>query len=150
MKSVRRIVTGNDEAGVSRVISVGELASSHMTELWRTDAQSRLGSEPSGNFVLEPPPGGSCWRIVEVPPDIISREYFQQGVPGHDDEGFHCTNTVDYVFVLEGEITLELDEGQVDLRTGDCVVQRGTNHVWRNRGETPVRLLCVMVSAARD
>lgn len=145
---IRRIVTGHDEAGASCVISAGELPPSHLIELWRTDRNERFGSEPIGDFVLEPPARGSCWRIVEVPPDAVTREYFKQGLPGHDAEGFHCTDTVDYVFILEGEITLELDSGAVALRAGDYVVQRGTRHAWRNRGPASVRMLCAMLSAA--
>jgi hypothetical protein len=44
---------------------------------------------------------------------------------------------------------LELDEGGVDLRSGDCVGQRGTRHAWRNRSGRPVRMAVVMVSLAR-
>ena len=48
--------------------------------------------------------------------------------------------------ILDGEVTLAVDEGTVDLETGDCVVQRGTNHAWRNQSGRPVRMLVVMVS----
>jgi mannose-6-phosphate isomerase-like protein (cupin superfamily) len=48
--------------------------------------------------------------------------------------------------VLEGDITLELDTGEVDLHPGDCVVQRGTRHAWRNRADQPVRMVAVMLS----
>jgi quercetin dioxygenase-like cupin family protein len=35
--------------------------------------------------------------------------------------------------VLEGEVTLELDEGElVNLRQGDYLVQNGTRHAWHN------------------
>jgi uncharacterized cupin superfamily protein len=39
--------------------------------------------------------------------------------------------------VLEGEIDLLLDDGEVRLAAGDVVVQRGTNHAWLNRGACP-------------
>jgi uncharacterized cupin superfamily protein len=61
-------------------------------------------------------------------------------------DGFHTTQTVDYVMVLEGEIALELDTGEVTLRPGDCVVQRGTRHAWRNRSGKPVKMMAVMLS----
>jgi mannose-6-phosphate isomerase-like protein (cupin superfamily) len=48
--------------------------------------------------------------------------------------------------VLEGEISLELDTGEVLLEPGDCVVQRGTRHAWRNRSGGPVKMMAVMVS----
>jgi uncharacterized cupin superfamily protein len=61
-------------------------------------------------------------------------------------DGFHTTQTVDYVMVLEGEIALELDTGEVTLGPGDCVVQRGTRHAWRNRSGAPVKMMAVMLS----
>jgi quercetin dioxygenase-like cupin family protein len=48
--------------------------------------------------------------------------------------------------VLEGEISLELDIGEITLHPGDCVVQRNTRHAWRNRNDHPVRMVAVMVS----
>jgi Holliday junction DNA helicase RuvA len=47
---------------------------------------------------------------------------------------------------LEGEITLILDTQEVDLKKGDIVVQRGTNHAWSNRSDKP----CVMVFSQHD
>ena len=55
------------------------------------------------------------------------------------DPGMHQTNTVDYSVVYDGEIWLELDDGEtVHLKRGDVVVQNGTRHTWRNKGTEPV------------
>jgi len=35
----------------------------------------------------------------------------------------------------------------VQLKPGDCIVQRGTRHAWRNRSDGPVKMMAVMVSA---
>ena len=43
---------------------------------------------------------------------------------------------------------LELDDGSTVLQPGDCVVQRETNHAWRNHNDHPVRLLVVVVGTA--
>jgi uncharacterized cupin superfamily protein len=67
-------------------------------------------------------------------------------IEGIESDGFHTTQTIDYVMVLEGEIALELDDGEVQLKPGDCVVQRGTRHAWRNRSDGPVKMMAVMVS----
>ena len=45
------------------------------------------------------------------------------------------------------EITLILDEGEVELRTGDVVIQRGTSHAWSNRSGKPVKMLYVLIDA---
>jgi uncharacterized cupin superfamily protein len=47
------------------------------------------------------------------------------------------TNTFDFCFVLKGEIVLVLDDGEVTLKPGECVIQRGTNHAWSNRSDSP-------------
>jgi hypothetical protein len=45
----------------------------------------------------------------------------------------HRTVSLDYGVVLEGEVELVLDSGEVRLlKRGDVAVQRGTNHAWRN------------------
>ena len=47
------------------------------------------------------------------------------------------TETLDFCFVLEGEIVLVTDTGEAALKRGDMVVQRGTNHAWSNRSNAP-------------
>ena len=64
-----------------------------------------------------------------------------------DPDGFHTTASVDYVVVLDGDVTLQLDRGSVDLHTGDCVIQRATRHAWHNRTDRPTRMMVVMVSS---
>ena len=50
----------------------------------------------------------------------------------------HTTDTVDIDVVISGEVDLELDDGsEVHLRPGDCVIQNGTRHAWRNRTSEP-------------
>jgi quercetin dioxygenase-like cupin family protein len=44
---------------------------------------------------------------------------------------FHHTATLDYDIVLQGEVTLALDEGEVVLQAGDCVVIPAAMHAWR-------------------
>ncbi|WFU41513.1 cupin domain-containing protein [Bradyrhizobium sp. CB82] len=89
-------------------------------------------------------------RLMKVifPPDAVmmsltsdpSAEYMSR-LPGlakrfePENPGMHTTDTVDYGILVEGEISLELDDGQVvALKPGDVVVQNGTRHAWRNPG----------------
>ncbi len=152
--SVRRVVTGVDAEGRSTVISDGDaFGGDAWAEVWVSDPALGLDAvvDPhAGPLALEPPPGGTAWRVFEVPPDAVLRERLARtasGIPGMEPDGFHTTSTVDYVMVLEGEIALELDTGEVGLCPGDCVVQRGTRHAWRNRSDRPVRMVAVMLSA---
>jgi len=58
----------------------------------------------------------------------------------------HDTRTLDYLVVLSGSVTLELEDGSVELRAGDTAIQRANRHAWRNDGDEPCRLAVVMVS----
>ena len=151
---VRRVVTGVDDRGRSTIISDGDVfGGDAWAEVWMSDPTLGLDAvvDPhDGPLALEPPAGGTAWRVFEVPPDAVLRERLARTaprIPGMEPDGFHTTSTVDYVMVLEGEIALELDTGEVALRPGDCVVQRGTRHAWRNRSDRPVRMVAVMLSA---
>ncbi|MGH7857089.1 MAG: cupin domain-containing protein, partial [Candidatus Binatia bacterium] len=67
-----------------------------------------------------------------------------------DAPGMHTTQTVDYGVVLRGEISLELDDGaKVRLRPGDCVVQNGTRHAWRNESGRECVMAFVIVGAEK-
>jgi quercetin dioxygenase-like cupin family protein len=68
--------------------------------------------------------------------------------PEVDAEGFHRTRTVDHVLVLDGPVELVLDDESVIVEPGDCVIQRGTNHAWRNHGDAPIRLVTFMIGTA--
>ncbi|MFI5960203.1 cupin domain-containing protein [Cryptosporangium sp. NPDC051539] len=67
-----------------------------------------------------------------------------------DPPGMHRTDTVDFVVVLDGEVVLELDDGQErTLRPYDVVIQRGARHRWRNETNKPLRLSVVMLGIHR-
>ena len=57
----------------------------------------------------------------------------------------HRTETIDYAVVLDGEITLILDDEDVQLKAGDVVIQRGTSHAWSNRSQKVCRMLYVLI-----
>jgi quercetin dioxygenase-like cupin family protein len=148
MSTVRRIVTGINQSGRSGLVSDGPAPTSWCTELWATSADQPQGLDPAEiKPTLMPPPKGTRWRVVDLPPDAALRQTLStSAVEGVDKEGWHTTNTVDYVLILDGDITLELDDAKVELHAGDCVVQRATNHRWRNRGNRPARMIAVMVN----
>ena len=57
----------------------------------------------------------------------------------------HKTETIDYIILLKGDVTLILDEEEIDLKPFDVVVQRGTNHAWVNNGSEPALLIAVLI-----
>jgi quercetin dioxygenase-like cupin family protein len=100
-----------------------------------------LESEASGQR------GNSIVRAPDTRPEPGSsaRAAFDRGSPRHP--GFHKTSSVDYAIVLAGEIYALMDEGEVLLKQGDILVQRGTNHAWSNRSDAPAYLAFVLIDA---
>ena len=63
-------------------------------------------------------------------------------------DGKHQTPTVDYGIVLDGEIWMELDDGnETRLSQFDAFVQNGTRHAWRNKSDKPATIAVVLVGA---
>lgn len=61
----------------------------------------------------------------------------------------HRTLSMDYAVIQKGNIVLAMDGGEkVALQEGNIVIQRGTNHAWRNEGAEVCRM--VFVAAARE
>lgn len=175
----RRVVTGHDALGRACVVSAGPVDGDEAfihspgfraALLWKTEAGPQVGGKGGGQSEVVssvlPGPGGTCAMLVTFPPsshDLPSEAQRQAAgeemlarLPGLaerfevDAPGFHRTDTIDYGVLLEGELTLLLDEGEACVCTaGDIVVQRGTRHAWRNTGNTPARVLFVMVDAQR-
>ncbi|NDY91818.1 cupin domain-containing protein [Ideonella livida] len=178
--SIHRVVTGHDAHGRAVVASngplptVAEIAAVPGTvfhEVWSTAATPAPvdnGPDPStGPLMLPPPAGGTRIRFVDIPPD--TEELLAHGAArmqaafsllgdaaastvqaGSPHPLMHRTQSVDYGVVIEGELTLVLDEGEVQLRPGSVVVQRGTNHAWANRSGRPCRMLFVLVDGVYD
>ena len=142
----RRVVTGHDARGVSVFASDGPVAATrnapggaYFYEIWSTDTMpvpiAATGPDPALTALTVPPaPHGTKIRINEIPPGAVSP--------------VHRTQTVDYGIVLSGEVTLVLDDSETVLRSGDVVVQRGTNHRWENRGGQTARMAFVLIDGA--
>jgi mannose-6-phosphate isomerase-like protein (cupin superfamily) len=108
---------------------------------------------------LEPPRNGSVCRVVEFPPEAgylgkvsaadVAAYFAAMGSPaastgkspGAPHPYMQNTHSLDFCYVLAGEITLVLDTEEVHLREGDTVIQRGTSHAWSNRSDRPCRIL---------
>jgi len=175
-KPVRRIVTVDGEDGKSKAIADGPVADVRTdparpgfaaTRIWVTEqTPARFKGMPETldlPHALEPPRGGSVCRVVTFPPDAFwmrrvgakeIRDYFHAaGSPGASTYSpraphpyMQKTATLDFCLVLEGEITLVLDQQEVHLAAGDTVVQRGTSHAWSNRSGRP----CVIAISSHD
>ncbi len=157
---MNRVVTGFGAAGEPLIVRQGEPptvihAGRYVTtELWVTDrtppaaapADSDASTRP---WALEPPPGGTCFRIVEIAPAGEAEEADQAGdAEGDGFQAAHATGTLDYVTVLHGEVTLLVGDAEVTFGPGDSVVQQpGVPHDWQNRTAERVVMAGVLLSA---
>lgn len=177
---IHRVVTGHDAEGkaivsangpLPTVVDIAAIPGTVFHEVWSTAAAPAPidnGADPTlGSLVLPPPAQGTRFRFVDIPADTADllangaarmRDAFGQ----IGDEGastvnagsphplMHRTESIDYGVVIEGEMTLVLDDSEVVLRKGSVVVQRGTNHAWANRSGAPCRMLFVLVDGTYD
>lgn len=174
---VRRVVTAQSSNGKGVISSDGPVPTVFrlgdpevaLVEIWKTTLTPSIlrcaDEEPAtGPLLLPPPKGGHLFRISDIPPDPegpVSAEaaealFAQMGAADasshgaeHEDSGgmMHRTESLDYGIVLDGEIVLVVDEGEVLLKQGDVVVQRGANHAWSNRSGRNCRMAFFMVDA---
>jgi mannose-6-phosphate isomerase-like protein (cupin superfamily) len=143
---MRAIVT-TTVSGRSRLLKAEDVADHYWVNLWSVSADQPLGAEDPAAAPAWPPRGvgSASWMVVSVPPVEEMKAALAAGVDGVDPEGFHLTDTVDFVVILDGEVTLVLDDESVVVQPGDLVVQRNTNHAWLNHGDKPIRLLALMM-----
>ena len=170
---MRRLVTGVNAAGEAVFQRDDEsphrlqMGSFEMGETWFDPApvisdgtadlaETKLGSVPE--------PGEVLVRYVVFPPQaemdaILQQNDLQQNATAEvsdefhveqDNPGMHTTETIDYGFVLEGSLVLELDNGaRRVLNQGDTYIQNGTRHAWHNETDKPAVIGVVMLGAKR-
>ena len=132
----RRIVTGLDADGKSCVLFEGPAP----ITIWQTDSTpaDNSGTVDTGydGFDIAVAPGGTkCIAFAYEPRSDMGAI------------GMHATNTIDYVIILSGNVTMITETGETLLGAGDVVVDRGIIHGWRNDGDAPCQAVCVMVDA---
>lgn len=146
----RRLITSHDEAGKAVVKSIEPAkwqsmrnGAVSMSLIYTTsdplpnlnddaDIQIHEQKVEAGKVGLVSP-GGSVCRITDFSPS--------------NDPQMHRTKSLDYGVVMEGQMELILDSGEVHLmEKGDVAVQRGTMHAWRNPSSTQwARMLFVLL-----
>jgi mannose-6-phosphate isomerase-like protein (cupin superfamily) len=170
----RRVVTGHNAQGRSIFVADGPApavfdrgpGATAVTEFWETSATpaSNAGNDDATAGQpqrLPPPKHGSKFRVVEYPPDSkrvanlrtpgsahnAKSEGYSRDLGNSRHPGFHKTSTIDYAIVLSGEIYALMDEGEVLLKAGDVLIQRGTSHAWSNRTEESCCIAFVLIDA---
>lgn len=170
------VVTGQTQSGKSVVIRnepihpvrLALLPGYEFHRIWGSDSVPQLPSDgtPPPQPRYFPPKNGFRFAFFTIPPDTQTKldqinlasaiEEIQQKLPGMmdvlepDHPGVHTTDTVDFDVILSGEVHLELDDGaEILLKAGDCVIQNGTRHAWRNRSSEKCVIAVALVGAER-
>ena len=160
------------DGALPTVVEIAAVPGTVFHEVWSTEGSpARVAArelDPTASpLVLPPPAGGTRIRFVDIPPetpDMLAAsaarmgEAFSQlgdaaastGSGGAPHPLMHRTESIDYGVVIEGELTMVLDDAEVRLQPGTVVVQRGTNHAWANRSGKPCRMLFVLVDGRYD
>jgi len=173
---IRRVVTGHTADGKATVasdtevdpITVDVAPGAEFHRFWGADEAPRFPDDgsPCDAPAYFPGVGGFRFGMFTVPPHsavaaadldleaaVADFEAKLPGMAAHmepDNPGMHTTDTIDFEYVISGEVWLELDDGEeVLVRAGDTVVQNGTRHAWRNKGAEPCRLVFFIVGAHR-
>ena len=170
---MRRIITGHNEKGESVVTFEGPPARSigedvgGLFEIWNTDGKDVISTDDfdmaDQDIILSPPDGGTKFRYFQINPlpEGVPEEILQElaadafekiGAAHHRVDtrkhpAMHKTETIDYIILLKGDVSLILDNEEVDLKPFDVVVQRGTNHAWLNNGDEPALLIAVLIDS---
>lgn len=141
---VQRVVTGHDANGravfksedvsPTKMIPSGDAA---FLLLWTTETVPADNNDETDGRAREAGltlNHGSVIRIVDM-------------LPGQQSP-MHRTNSIDYGIVMTGEVELELDDGaKRTVREGGIIIQRGTNHLWRNTTDRPCRIAFILIEA---
>ena len=144
LPSVQRIVTGHDANGRAvfksedvthtKFIPSGDAS---FLLVWTTETvpadnnDETDGRHRDAGLTLNQ---GSVIRVVDMLP--------------HQQSPMHRTNSIDYGIVLQGEIELELEDGaKKTVREGGVIIQRGTNHLWRNTTDKVCRIAFILIEA---
>jgi hypothetical protein len=134
MRVINRYVTGLNEQGKSRfepsLTGPAPQKESGVNEIWCVPSvPADLTSDvdlAQLPYEHDPDPGGVKFRFVEVPPHAADEPAELVDSP-----------TLDFVMLVEGEITLVLDAERAILKPGDCAILRGHAHRWLNHSGRP-------------
>jgi mannose-6-phosphate isomerase-like protein (cupin superfamily) len=173
---IRCVVTGQNGSGKAvfvrdalvAPIALALLPGFEFHRLWGSESVVKLPSNgtPLPHPGYFPPKGGFRFGFFTIPPETetartpanLASAFAepQQRLPGMaevlepQNPGMHTTDTVDFDVIVSGEVYLELDDGsEVLLKAGDCVVQNGTRHAWRNRSAANCVIAVTLVGAER-
>jgi hypothetical protein len=120
---MRQLITGVDADGRSCVVK------EYPIEPKAGDrSRSLISFETPSNPAPPRPPGHGEYVDLGMPVGRMQMMLAQWS--SEFSYGMHHTDTIDYDTVLEGSVTIILDDGRHELQAGDIVVVTGVDHAW--------------------
>lgn len=125
---------------------------------------SGQGDPVSGKPIThEPPDGGAVFRILHFLPGqktLTPQEMLEthkalssvhiptlEEMAASKHPSMHKTDTLNYFVLTEGEVWSLTEGRDVLLKAGDCIIQKGCMHGWRNDSDKPATLVAVLIDA---
>ncbi len=171
-RTVRRVVVGHDSQGKAVALFDGPAVPKQRSpggnavlNLWVTNefpiGLTGTADRAETKVGVPPPKNGTIFRIVEFPPTSTTAvtphgdhiktltamgiDPATQGYARHPNT--HRTRSIDYAIVLDGEIDMLMDDSEVHLKSGDVLIQQGTNHAWVNKSQKNCRVAFILIDA---
>lgn len=144
LPAIRRIVTSHSDTANAIVARNGPVQATRtghgpwINLMWSSNQLpcDANASEDMGKVATGLANDGVIYRIVDFPPKSVGM--------------VHRSETLDFVYVLKGEIVLTLDDGsRTVVKENETVVQQATMHGWDNETNEWTRLLVVLVKAEK-
>ena len=173
VQKIRRFVTGHNAAGKA-IVMIDDHAPNAteikgwpglgVTELWVTDempveitAQKIARCARCATIRRRPAPSSASLKSRRKAPAARSIQRAAFGHLGSTNKpterklrqtSDHAQDQLDRLSGRYfGSMHMLMEEGEVELHAGDCIVQRGTNHAWVNRSGKPCLLAAVLIDA---
>ena len=170
----RRVVTGHTSDGKATVVSdeivekIDFSSGMGIHKFWGSDEILSFpdnGEQPIAKAFF-PPVNGFRFLTITLPPESeteldeeenkLDAVKFEEKFPGalalmeSDNPGMHASDTIDLVYVISGDIWLELDSSEeIHLEAGDIIIQNGTRHRWHNRSNESCCFMAFTIGAKR-
>lgn len=111
---------GFDELTDDSAIQTNEnKARPSITKLYEGDRPGIFERPATGELLpIATPPHGALWLEMKF--------------DGYYETEFHRTDSIDFHYIVDGEVELILENGSITLRAGDSVILPGVLHRWRS------------------
>lgn len=160
LKTTRRLVSGIAEDKQSKILSEDKVEAFvpyeifpcfQLQELFYTEnnpqtLQTRNFNKP---YNIELPEGAFRFLLLRMPTRKEAEACMKaagQEIPADWTKyNVHSTDSIDYVYILSGEVDYVVGDRITKLKQGDFLAQIGPEHTWVNNSDNPCQMLCIMV-----